>query len=111
MTAVVLAERSRTVADIAADSVRPLVRKIDQEGLYPDGLLRELGAAGAFAHHVSTDGNGLIAAVADMANVAEVCLSTAFCMWCQDAFVGCLCNGGAAGRYRPFQPDESGLSN
>ena len=87
MTAVVLAERSRTVADIAADSVRPLVRKIDQEGLYPDGLLRELGAAGAFAHHVSTDGNGLIAAVADMANVAEVCLSTAFCMWCQDALV------------------------
>jgi alkylation response protein AidB-like acyl-CoA dehydrogenase len=53
-------------------------------------LLQRLGAAGAFAQHHSgfgeTESIDIGAAIAAMSVVAEECLSTAFCVWCQDAF-------------------------
>ena len=78
---------TETVAATVAEHIRPYVRTIDQDGHYPEGGLRALGKAGAFAHHVGTaaPGNGLNAAIAAMAEVGETCLSTAFCVWCQDA--------------------------
>ena len=80
-------ERSRTVAEIAAETIRPLARTIDQDGFYPDQALQDLGAAGAFGRHATGTGDGLMAAIADTSRVAETCLSTAFCMWCQNALV------------------------
>jgi alkylation response protein AidB-like acyl-CoA dehydrogenase len=77
-----------TVATIVAGELRPLARRIDEEGLYPAGVLRRLGEAGAFAYHTSTRGAGpagLRAAIDAMTDVGAVCLSTAFCAWCQDA--------------------------
>lgn len=73
------------VCDIAAD-LRRLAPVIDAEGHYPEDVLRALGRAGAFAHHVGHDGaDGLMAAIDDITAIGAACLSTAFCTWCQDA--------------------------
>lgn len=74
-----------TVADVVAQSIRPILNDIDAKGLYPEQALRSLGRAGAFAHHVGEAPGGLPAAIAAMAEVGETCVSSAFCMWCQDA--------------------------
>ncbi|HWK96731.1 MAG TPA: acyl-CoA dehydrogenase family protein [Pseudolabrys sp.] len=77
---------ARNVADIVARDLRPLVRQIDEDGLYPEAVLRGLGAAGAFAHHTSGEaGAGLLGAIDAMTEVSAACITTGFCMWCQDA--------------------------
>jgi alkylation response protein AidB-like acyl-CoA dehydrogenase len=70
-----------------ARDLAPLVQKIDKEGFYPESVMRELGRLGAFSHHVPDCGDdiNLGAAVDAMAAAGEYCLSTSFCMWCQDA--------------------------
>jgi alkylation response protein AidB-like acyl-CoA dehydrogenase len=72
----------------AARELPGLVQKIDSEGYYPESLLREFGRLGAFAQHVPDTGDNvdLAAAINAMAAAGEHCLSTSFCMWCQDAF-------------------------
>ncbi|MFL9828091.1 acyl-CoA dehydrogenase family protein [Rhodoplanes sp. SY1] len=76
----------RSVAEIVARDLAPLARAIDEDGLYPEAVMRALGAAGAYAHHTGAHpAGGLVAAVADMATVGTACGSTAFCTWCQDA--------------------------
>lgn len=76
-----------TVADVVSRDLAPLVRAVDEDGLYPEQVLRRLGEAGAYGRHLGggAEGGGLAAAIADMAAVGEACLSTAFCVWCQDA--------------------------
>ena len=76
------------VRALCARELSPLVNKIDGEGFYPEPIMRELGHLGAFAHHLPRDGNAvdLNASINAMAAAGEHCLSTAFCMWCQDAF-------------------------
>jgi alkylation response protein AidB-like acyl-CoA dehydrogenase len=75
-----------TIATVVADALRPLAPRIDAEGLYPADVLRQLGAAGAYARHGGDREAAGIAAAADaMAEVGAACLSTAFCVWCQDA--------------------------
>ncbi|MFN3744907.1 MAG: acyl-CoA dehydrogenase family protein [Hyphomicrobiaceae bacterium] len=84
------------VPDAVLDAVRhiverdlvPLVHEIDANGVYPEAIMRSLGAVGAYGLHVP----GIAAGVPDLWNAiqamsiaGEHCLSTAFCMWCQDA--------------------------
>lgn len=75
------------IRDIVARDIRPILHAIDRDGVYPETAMRRLGAAGAFSHHIgnSASDGGLDRAIAAMAEVGETCLSTAFCMWCQDA--------------------------
>lgn len=82
------ANEAVAVDAVVDGALRPIVRKIDQEGLYPKDVLRRLGDAGAYASHVDAPAHvGLPSAIADMAAVSAVCMSTGFCMWCQDALV------------------------
>ncbi|ACK51755.1 putative acyl-CoA dehydrogenase [Methylocella silvestris BL2] len=78
------------VRDIAVGALRPRAPDIDRKGEYPVDILRALGAAGAFAQHHrgfgATNEIDVGAAIDAMGVVAEECLSTAFCVWCQDAF-------------------------
>ena len=78
-----------TVASIVAARLRPLVRRIDADGYYPAQVLRDLGNAGAYAHHTTLGSGpaGIAVAIDAMAEVGASCMSTAFCMWCQDALV------------------------
>jgi len=81
--------RTPTLASVVA-ALRPLAPRIDAEGYYPADLLRDLGEAGAYAHHTARLGGGpagLTTAIDAMADVGAWCLSTAFCMWCQQALV------------------------
>jgi alkylation response protein AidB-like acyl-CoA dehydrogenase len=73
---------------IARGELSPLVQQIDANGLYPEQVLRRFGEAGAFSAHLPGYDNrepNLGAAIAMMSLAGEYCLSTAFCMWCQDA--------------------------
>jgi alkylation response protein AidB-like acyl-CoA dehydrogenase len=81
---------ANVVEAVRASSARELpslVNKIDAEGYYPESLMREFGRLGAYAHHLPGKGDSvnLITAINAMAAAGEYCLSTAFCMWCQDA--------------------------
>jgi alkylation response protein AidB-like acyl-CoA dehydrogenase len=73
---------------VASRDLAPIVRKIDAEGYYPEDVMRALGGVGAFTSHLPGadpfDVN-LTTAIRAMSAVGEYCLSTAFCMWCQDA--------------------------
>lgn len=67
----------------------PLAAKVDIEGHYPEAVLRAIGAAGGLGLHLPsqhTDGACHMArSIESMAIAGEVCLSTAFLMWCQSA--------------------------
>jgi alkylation response protein AidB-like acyl-CoA dehydrogenase len=64
-----------------------LVHKIDAEGYYPESVMREFGRLGAYAHHLpgKSDAIDMVTSINAMAAAGEYCLSTSFCMWCQDA--------------------------
>lgn len=68
---------------VASKELMPLVRDIDA-GLYPEDIMRAFGAAGAYGSHVDAtmDMGQTIQAIA---RAGEECISTAFCMWCQNA--------------------------
>lgn len=77
------------IAARAGALMPPLAPRIDREGLYPEEALRSLGAEGLFALHLKAAtplaAPDLGAAIAAMASVGRHCMSTAFCVWCQDA--------------------------
>ncbi len=82
--------RSDVVEAVRAAATRELpslVQKIDVEGYYPESVMREFGRLGAYAHHLpgKSDAVDLVTSINAMAAAGEYCLSTSFCMWCQDA--------------------------
>ncbi|MDR7038952.1 alkylation response protein AidB-like acyl-CoA dehydrogenase [Methylobacterium sp. BE186] len=106
-TALPLRDAPRIVADIVREDLRPQVGAIDA-GAYPEAVLRALAAAGACAHHVDGGPEGLLAAVDAMAEAGESCLSTAFCLWCQDALVWYLARSDEPGARRHLAAAASG---
>src|SRR5262245_13040679 len=75
-----------SVRELASRELSPLVQRIDAEGLYPEGVMRSLGRAGAFGAHLPGEARpDLVTAIRAMSAAGEHCLSTSFCMWCQDA--------------------------
>jgi alkylation response protein AidB-like acyl-CoA dehydrogenase len=109
------------VRAIVRDDLTPIVGAIDGEGVYPEAVLRKLGRAGAYARHVTAFDAppSLNAAIEAMSMVGEACLSTAFCMWCQDALAWYLANSANDALKRRLLPGVSegrvlggtGLSN
>lgn len=99
------ADRVRAVVQ---ETIAPDVNRIDREGFYPIAGLRALGEAGAFAAHLReysrVGRRSLAAAIADMATVGETCMSTAFCVWCQDTCGWYLEQTGNAGLRERLQP-------
>lgn len=94
MSEAAVALASKSIERIVADDLVPIVRRIDRDGLYPEGVLRQLGVAGAYRAHAAPPSgqSDLYASVEVTAAVARACLSTAFCVWCQDACVWYLSN-------------------
>lgn len=82
--------------EIVSQDLKPLTVSIDLKGVYPEAVLRKLGAAGAFSQHVAPALNGsesnLGAAIQAMGIVSEECMSTGFTMWCQDTCAWYLLN-------------------
>lgn len=76
------------VKSLADQQLPKMVADIDLKGEYPEKFLREIGKAGAFSMHLpgySDEPPALKNAIRAMQSVGEHCLSSAFCMWCQDA--------------------------
>jgi alkylation response protein AidB-like acyl-CoA dehydrogenase len=87
------------VGAIVQRDLSRLVRAIDQEGLYPEEVMRSLGRAGAYGAHVAGLASGspdLKSAIEAMSLVSEYCLSTSFCAWCQNALAWYIFNSGNA---------------
>nr|WP_284041293.1 acyl-CoA dehydrogenase family protein [Halomonas olivaria] len=61
---------------------------IDRQGYYPSDFLHGLGQLGAYRHHLASQQpdrqTDLTQAIAVMASVSQECMSTGFCVWCQD---------------------------
>ncbi|MEM6388355.1 MAG: acyl-CoA dehydrogenase family protein [Pseudomonadota bacterium] len=69
------------------ETLAPIARQIDEDRFYPEAVLRDLGRAGAYGSHLTgpdapTD---LGPAIEATERASEACLSTGFCMWCQNA--------------------------
>lgn len=72
--------------ELSSRELSPLVQKIDAEGYYPEAVMRAYGRAGGFAAHLPGEAQAdLATAIQAMAAAGEYCLSTSFCIWCQDA--------------------------
>jgi len=82
------------VAQRAQKDLAPLVHDIDLKGHYPEDFMRALGPLGAYSAHAPMSGGDfdIESAVRAMSAVSEHCLSTGFCMWCQDALAWYIAN-------------------
>lgn len=82
-----------SVSAIAGRDLAPLAASIDSGELYPESVLRALGAAGAWATHTPGDGAAdLRCAIQSIASLGEVCGATAFMAWCQTTLVWYVTN-------------------
>jgi len=74
------------VARISREDLASIARRIDEDRFYPEDIMRAYGAAGAYGSHIggTEGGHDLTEAVTAMAAASEYCLSTGFCIWCQD---------------------------
>jgi len=83
-----VSELLEATAEIVRTDLKPLTVQIDLDGLYPETVLRRLGAAGGFRQHLPaarSDGFAdMGTAIQAMSVVSHECLSTGFAMWCQD---------------------------
>ncbi|MEE1130751.1 MAG: acyl-CoA dehydrogenase family protein [Caryophanon sp.] len=70
------------VEDIIQQHLAPLVKKIDEDALYAESYLLELGKNGYFR----SSGKDRATLLQDEASLVEqtaaVCMTTAFCLWC-----------------------------
>ncbi len=88
---------------LAQEQLRPDVRRIDQEGYYPEPFLRALGAAGAYRAPAERL-EGLAEAVRITTEIGRTCGSTSFLLWCHYTCVWYLAltdNAALRERYLP----------
>lgn len=94
-----------SVRDIATNQLAPLVRKIDADGVYPESVMQAFGNAGAYALHLPTGaGPDIKTSIQAMSIAGEYCLSTAFCMWCQNAISWYVFNSANTGLHESLGP-------
>lgn len=118
-----LAPSLAAIAELTRTALAPQVLDIDLKGSYPGEFLRQLGAAGAFAGHISKayggSEQGLGIVIEGMDIVAKECMSTAFLVWCQTACAWYLENSSNEALKASYLPDiaagrvlaGTGLSN
>lgn len=73
------------VQTIVQRDLTPVVTSIDEQGFYPEPVLRELAAVGAMSAHLRAPFgfNDFGLTIRSIAEVSRVCGSTGFMMWCQ----------------------------
>jgi alkylation response protein AidB-like acyl-CoA dehydrogenase len=85
-----------------------LAHAIDKQAQYPAAQLRALGAAGAFGLHLAAHSRlgrpALAQAIEAMAAVSAQCMSSGFCVWCQDSAAWYLEQTGNAALRARLQP-------
>lgn len=82
---------SRTLSDVNAlikQQLAPQTVAIDRQGVYPAEFMSSLGNAKGYQHHLPSlnqHGPDFSQAIDVMQAVSRECMSTGFCVWCQDA--------------------------
>lgn len=86
-----LTERSALseVDQLVSQQLAPHTISIDRRGFYPSDFMHELGQQGAYRFHLASQQSGsgpdFTQAISAMESVSRECMSTGFCVWCQDA--------------------------
>ena len=95
---------SAALEGVLASELAPIVGEVDA-GHYPGQALRRMGEAGLFSRHLALSGRrDMPGAIAAMAEVSAVCMSSGFCTWCQDACGWYLENTDNAALREQLQP-------
>ena len=81
-----------SVQGLVRSQLAPQTVQIDRQGVYPAGFMHELGSLGGYRQHLGSGGargpagpGDFGAAINVMDAVSSECMSTGFCVWCQDA--------------------------
>jgi alkylation response protein AidB-like acyl-CoA dehydrogenase len=82
-----MSQQRPTLQDLVQNQLRPLVSSIDAEGLYPREVLQALCAAGIFEHANPVN------LLSHIQEIAAVCGSTAFLMWCHSTCINYIRKG------------------
>lgn len=64
------------------EKLKPFVKKIDEEAYYAEDFLFALGKAGFFSSSQKNKQTVLLDELTLTKEVAKVCMTTAFCLWC-----------------------------
>lgn len=75
------------VSRLSRSELTPIAHAIDEGTIYPEQVLRNLGAAGAWSAHAD-----LRDTIAGIAAIGETCGATAFMAWCQNTLVWYIVN-------------------
>ncbi len=98
----------QAVAALVRQQLAPQTVAIDREGIYPEAFMRGLGELGAYSQHLGSDvagaGRDFTAALHAMEAVARECMSTGFCVWCQDALTWYIDNADQPGVRQALLP-------
>lgn len=70
---------------LIAHELAPHTLSIDRQGFYPSSFMHSLGQHGGYSQHLAGNGHRFDSAIDTMAQVSRECMSTGFCVWCQDA--------------------------
>jgi hypothetical protein len=81
------------VQDFIACHLKPIVSKIDQDGVYPGEFLKQLGEKGAYSVSSKTSGEINTQFLRLIDEVGKVCGTTAFAVWCHIAAIHYARNG------------------
>lgn len=105
-----------------ASELAPQVREIDR-GYYPTAFMHRIGELGAFSQATSKEwggtGKGILPTLRGIEAVSEVCMSTGFVAWCQNACAWYVQNSESSYLHQELLPKVSsgeqlagtGLSN
>ena len=85
------------IAALAKTELAPIALAIDEGEVYPEAVLRSLGAAGAWSAHLPQNGHADLGdTISVISAIGETCGATAFMAWCQNTLVWYIANSSNA---------------
>lgn len=75
-------ESQEKLNNLIIELLRPDVKSIDREAFYAEAFLRKLGEEGFFKSEGKSQRETLMDEIYLVKEVAKVCMTTAFCLWC-----------------------------
>lgn len=75
-------DKYKLFASIIDTELKPIVKKVDLQGVYAKDYLQKLGEAGFFLSAGRTEAEYIAEEAWMVRETAKVCMTTAFCLWC-----------------------------
>lgn len=74
--------KNENLVRLLNDELKPYVKRIDTGEFYAEGFLKKLGEFGFLSSSGKTENEVLLEGMNLVEEVAKVCMTTAFCLWC-----------------------------